>query len=60
MSDAELLAYVKAALTVSGIQVDSAEKQLIAEIFRVVLEHGERVTSFPLPDDAELAPVFEA
>jgi cob(I)alamin adenosyltransferase len=32
----------------------------VAENLHVIIHHGAQVTAFPLPDDIEPAPVFEA
>ncbi len=43
-----------------GLTVDPAWREGVRFHLRLVLDHAARVDEFPLPDDAEPAPVFHA
>lgn len=43
-----------------GLTIDPAWRDAVGFHLRLVLDHAARVDEFPLPDDAEPAPVFHA
>ena len=43
-----------------GIPLNAEWKAEVKAQLQVILRHGALVTEFPLPDDTEPAPVFEA
>ena len=43
-----------------GLTIDAAWRDAVKFHLRLVLDHAARVDEFPLPDDAEPAPVFHA
>ena len=43
-----------------GLAIDPAWRDAVKFHLRLVLDHAARVDEFPLPDDAEPAPVFHA
>jgi len=43
-----------------GLTIDPAWRDGVKFHLRLVLDHAARVDEFPLPDDAEPAPVFHA
>jgi hypothetical protein len=43
-----------------GLTIDPAWRESVKFNLRLVLDHAARVEEFPLPDDAEPAPVFHA
>jgi len=59
-NETELAAYVEAGLALSGLTRAPEDHAPVVAVLMVVLEHAARVQAFPLPDEAEPAPVFEA
>ena len=53
-------AYIDAAARVLSIPIDPAWKPAVRENLSVIFAHAGRVADFPLPDEAEPAPVFTA
>ncbi|KQP50894.1 DUF4089 domain-containing protein [Methylobacterium sp. Leaf108] len=53
-------AYVEAAAGLLGLPLDPAWAAGVADNLAVLSAAAERVAAFPLPDEAEVAPVFEA
>ena len=51
---------IDAAEPVLGIPVDPAWRASIRTHLEISLRHALAITSFPLPDEAEPAPVFRA
>jgi hypothetical protein len=43
-----------------GLTIDPAWRDTVKFNLRLVFDHSARVEAFPLPDDAEPAPVFHA
>jgi hypothetical protein len=43
-----------------GLKIDPAWHKGVKFNLRLVLDHAARVEAFPVPDDAEPAPVFHA
>jgi Protein of unknown function (DUF4089) len=58
MEDANLVHAVASLARLSGLQPDEAELALIADQLRLAAEMAAKVVDFPLPDEAEPAPVF--
>jgi hypothetical protein len=52
--------YIDAAAEALKIQIDATWKPAVRSNLQVVLQHAAKVDAFPLPDDAEPAPVFKA
>jgi hypothetical protein len=52
--------YIDAAAEALKIQIDGTWKLAVRTNLQVVLQHAAKVDAFPLPDDAEPAPVFRA
>jgi hypothetical protein len=52
--------FIDAAARALGLPVENDWRPAIAANLRVTLAHAEAVEAFPLPDDAEPAPVFKA
>jgi 1-carboxybiuret hydrolase subunit AtzG-like protein len=52
--------YIDAAAEALKIQIDATWKPAVRSNLEVVLQHAAKVDAFPLPDDAEPAPVFKA
>ena len=52
--------FIDTAARALGLPVEEAWRPAIAANLRVTLEHATAVEAFPLPDDAELGPVFKA
>jgi hypothetical protein len=52
-------AVIDAAARSLELKIDKAWKPAIRAHLQVTLRHGASVAAFALPDDAELAPVFE-
>ncbi len=59
MSGAALEAYVKSASEVTGLPIVEDYLNGVVEHFAVAARMADRVLSFPLPDEAASAPVFE-
>lgn len=53
-------AYVAAAAALLGLPLDPAWAASVGDNLAVLRAAAERVAAFPLPDEAEAAPVFEA
>jgi Protein of unknown function (DUF4089) len=53
-------ALMAAAAQALGLTIDPAWREGVKFHLRLVLDHAARVDEFPLPDDAEPAPVFHA
>ena len=58
--DATLDAFIEAGTQAMGLPLDPAWLPAIRANLRVTLAHGATTGSFPLPDEAEAAPVFKA
>ena len=58
MSAATLEAYVKAASEATGLPIAEAYLNGVVEHFAVAARMADIVLSFPLPDEAGIAPVF--
>jgi hypothetical protein len=56
----ELAAFVDAAAEVLDIPIDPTWKPAVRENLSVIFAHARRFADFPLPDEAEPAPVFRA
>ena len=52
--------YVDAAAALTGLPLDSAHRPGVILNMQRIAEMASLVMSFPLPDDAEPAPVFRA
>jgi Protein of unknown function (DUF4089) len=52
--------FIDAAARALGLPIENDWRPAIAANLRVTLAHAEAVEAFPLPDDAEHAPVFKA
>ena len=59
-TDDELDAYILAAAPVLRLPVKEEWLPAVRENLAVTLKHAATVSEFPLPDDAEPAPVFKA
>jgi Protein of unknown function (DUF4089) len=60
MSSDSLNAFVDAAAQALKIPVDDAWKPAVRMNLQLVLQHAARIDAFPLPEDAEPAPIFRA
>jgi Protein of unknown function (DUF4089) len=60
MSSDSLDDFIDAAADALKIQIDDTWKPAVRTNLQVVLQHAAKVDAFPLPDDAEPAPVFKA
>lgn len=60
MNSDSLDGFVVAAAQALKIKVDDAWKPAVRTNLQIILRHAEVVEAFPLPDDAEPAPVFRA
>ncbi len=60
MTDATLDAFIDASAELLGITIDPAWRDPVRANLTVSLRMGALVMDFPLPDDAEPAPVFTA
>lgn len=60
VADETLQAWIEAGAALLGIPVDPAWRADILLHLRISLGHAGNVLQFPLPDEAEPAPVFEA
>jgi hypothetical protein len=60
IDDATLDALIEAGAKVMDLPLDPAWMPAIRANLRVTLAHGAAVGDFPLPDEAESAPVFRA
>jgi hypothetical protein len=58
--DAALDAFIEAGARMMGLPLDPAWMPAIRANLKVTLAHGATAGSFPLPDEAEQAPVFKA
>ncbi len=58
--DADLDAFIAAGTALLGIPVDPAWRDQIRADLAVTLRLAAMVDAFPLPDDADPAPVFRA
>lgn len=52
--------YIEAAAAALGLPLDPAWQGAVKANLAVTLKHAATVTEFPLPDEAEPAPVFKA
>jgi len=52
--------WIETAAAMLGLPLPSEWTPEVRANLQATLAHGMRVASFPLPDDAEPAPVFEA
>ena len=59
-SDAPLDAYIAAAARVLDLPIDPAWQPAVRANLALTLRLAALVAEFPLPDEAEAAPVFEA
>jgi len=60
MTDSELDGFMDAAAVMMGIAIDPAWRDSVRANLAVTLRMADLVGSFPLPDEAEPAPVFVA
>ena len=60
MQDSELDALIDAGTASLGIPIDPAWRQAIRANLAVTLRFAALVEAYPLPDEAEPAPVFRA
>ena len=60
MTDADLDAYIDASAKLLGLTIDPAWKDAVRANLAVTVRMGAIVAAFPLPDEAEPAPVFTA
>jgi hypothetical protein len=60
MSSDSLDAFVDAGAQALKIDIDDAWKPAIRMNVQLVLQHAVKIDAFPLPDDAEPAPIFKA
>jgi len=60
MTSNSLDSFIEAAAEALKIEIDDACKPAVRTNLEVVLQHAAKVDVFPLPDDAEPAPVFKA
>lgn len=61
MAEADPLeGFIETAATILDLPLAPEWKPAIRSNLKVILDHGERVSAFTLPDDAEPAPTFEA
>ena len=58
--DATLDAFIEAGARALGLPLDPAWMPAIRANLKVTLSHGATAGGFPLPDEAEAAPVFKA
>lgn len=56
----DLDAYIAASAQLLGLPIDAAWKPTVRDNLRVIFMHAEKVEDFPLPDEAEPAPVSRA
>ena len=52
--------FIDGAAAALGLALDPAWKSAVRAHLQVTLNHGALVAEFPLPDEAEPAPVFKA
>ncbi len=57
---AELEAYADAAARTIGLAIAAEDRASVIENLAMVFAQGELVLEFPLPENIEAAPVFEA
>lgn len=55
----QVAAYVDAASTASNLPIPAPYRAGVITNLERLLELGDQVMSFPLPDDTEVAPVFQ-
>ncbi|MGE0222505.1 MAG: DUF4089 domain-containing protein [Acetobacteraceae bacterium] len=60
MQDQDLDAMIDAGTAALGIPLDPAWREAVRANLAVTLRLAEQVDAFPLPDEAEPAPVFRA
>jgi hypothetical protein len=60
MSSDSLDAFVEAAAQALKIPIDDAWKPAVRMNVQLLLQHAAKIDAFPLPDDAEPAPIFRA
>jgi hypothetical protein len=58
--DETLTGFMRSGAKLLGLPVDPAWEDSVRGHLRVSLRHAALVEGFPLPDDAEPAPVFKA
>jgi hypothetical protein len=58
MTDADLDAFIGAGTALLGLPVQPAWREAIRLHLRISLTHAQAVLDFPLPDEADPAPVF--
>jgi hypothetical protein len=52
--------FIDGGLSALELTIDASWLPMVRSHLQLTLQHGQRVASFALPDDAEPAPVFEA
>ncbi len=57
---ADIDAFMDASARMLGLPIDPAWKAAIRENLTVIVKHADKVANFPLPDEAEPAPLFKA
>jgi Protein of unknown function (DUF4089) len=60
MTSNYLDSFIDAAGQALKIEIDDAWKPAVRTNLQIVLQHAAKLDAFPLPDDAEPAPVFKA
>jgi hypothetical protein len=60
MTSNYLDSFIDAAGQALKIEIDDAWKPAVRTNLQIVLQHAAKLDAFPLPDDAEPAPVFQA
>jgi hypothetical protein len=60
MTDQDLDAYMNASAAVLGISIDPAWRDAVRANLAASLRMAAQVLEFPLPDEADPAPVFRA
>ena len=60
MANDPLDTFIDGAAAALDLKVEPAWKPAVRTHLQVTLRHGTQVAAFPLPDDAEPAPVFKA
>jgi hypothetical protein len=57
---ADLDAFIGATARALDLPLDPAWKPAVRDNLKVIFAHAAKVSEFPLPDEAEPAPVFKA
>jgi hypothetical protein len=58
MNDFDVTLYMDAAAAALGLTIEPAWRAEVADNLKLLFLQGERLLDFPLPDEAEAAPVF--